>query len=53
MSMIIAPIRRALPLHEWPQGDQSGWAAALTPGDIFNTGGRAAHWAVRTRETNI
>lgn len=25
----------------------------LTPGDIFNTGGRAAHWAVRTRQTNI
>ncbi len=34
-------MRRALPVSEWPQGDQKAWAAAQAAGDIFDEGGRA------------
>jgi site-specific recombinase XerC len=53
MAVLIDPMRRALPFHEWPQGDQVGWTAAITAGDLFDPGGRAAHWAAATRQTNI
>ena len=53
MANLIEPMRRALPLVEWPQADQAAWCAAVTPGDIFDAGGRAAHWAPATQQTNI
>ncbi len=49
----IDSMRRALPLSEWPQADQNAWATAQAAGDIFDEGGGAAHWATRTRLTNI
>ncbi len=53
MGIVVDPIRRALPLDEWPPADQALWRAALTAGDLFDHGGGAAHWAVRTRQTNL
>ena len=53
MGMVVDPIRRALPLDEWPPADQALWRAALTAGDLFDQGGGAAHWATRTQQTNI
>lgn len=53
MARPIDPMRRALPLSEWPQADQEAWVAAQVAGDIFDEGGHAAHWAARTRLTNI
>ena len=47
------PMRRALPISEWPHTDQAGWVKAMVEGDIFDEGGDAAHWAARTRATNI
>jgi site-specific recombinase XerC len=52
MARPIDPMRRALPVSEWPHNDQDAWVAAQTKGDIFEDGGRAAHWASRTRQTN-
>ena len=49
----IDPMRRALPVSKWPEADQNAWAAAQTAGDIFDEGGYAAHWAPRTRLTNV
>lgn len=49
----IDPMRRALAVCEWPQADQGAWAAAQAAVDIFDEGGGAAHWAARTRLTNI
>ncbi|SCY92412.1 tyrosine-type recombinase/integrase [Microvirga guangxiensis] len=49
----VDPMRRALPVSEWPQMDQDAWATAQANGDIFDEGGHAAHWAPRTRLTNI
>ena len=46
-------MRRALPVSEWPRGDQEAWANAQVEGDIFEDGGAAAHWAARTRLTNV
>jgi integrase len=46
-------MRRTLPLTEWPQKDQDAWTAAQAAGDIFDEGGSAAHWAARTRTTNV
>ena len=45
--------RRALPVGQWPESDKQAWAAALAAGDVFEGGGRAAHWAERTKLTNI
>jgi site-specific recombinase XerC len=53
MANLIEAMRRALPLVEWPWADQAAWSAAVTPGDIFDHGGRAAHWASRTKLTNL
>ena len=47
MGIVVDPIRRALPLDEWPPADQALWRAALTAGDLFDQGGGAAHWAVK------
>src|SRR6476619_6183548 len=53
MGIVVDPIRRGLPYDEWPAADQALWRAALTTGDLFDEGGGAAHWATRTRQTNI
>ena len=36
MGIVVDPIRRALPLDEWPPADQALWRAALTAGDLFD-----------------
>jgi hypothetical protein len=46
------PMRRGLPVSEWPQVDQEAWAKAQTSGDIFDEGGSASHWAEATKRTN-
>ena len=40
MARPVDPMRRTLPLAEWPQVDQDAWAKAQTTGDIFDEGGR-------------
>ena len=47
------PMRRSWKLHEWPERDQVSWAAAIQKGYILDGEGPAAHWANRTKETNI
>ena len=49
----IDPSRRSLPFQEWPANDQNAWSQAIQPGDILDGQGPAAHWAERTKETNI
>jgi integrase len=53
MARTLDPMRRTLPLAEWPQADHAAWAKAQANGDIFNEGGTAAHWAPATRRTNL
>ncbi|KLK92654.1 hypothetical protein AA309_13275 [Microvirga vignae] len=53
MARTVDPMRRALPVSKWPQRDQETWAAAQADGDIFDEGSGAAHWASRTRLTNV
>lgn len=53
MTRPVDPMRRALPVAEWPRRDQDAWTRTQTAGDIFDEGGGAAHWASRTRLTNI
>jgi hypothetical protein len=53
MARLIHPMRRALPVAEWPQADRQAWAAAQAAGDVFDEGGGASHWAPRTRLTNV
>ena len=49
----IDPSRRSLPFQEWPVNDQNAWSQAIQPGDILDGQGPVAHWAERTKETNI
>ena len=49
MVRMVDPMRRTLPLAEWPPIDQEAWDAAQAAGDIFDEGGRAA----RTCQTNV
>lgn len=49
----VDPMRRCLPVSEWPLGDRQAWMAAQMTGDVFDEEGRAAHWAARTCQTNI
>jgi site-specific recombinase XerC len=53
MARKIDPMRRALPISEWPTVDCNAWQAALTCGDAFEDGGGAVDWAAKTRLTNI
>jgi integrase/recombinase XerD len=43
--------RRALSLEEWPSGDRSAWAIAITAADVLDEPGLAAHWRPKTRHT--
>jgi site-specific recombinase XerC len=52
MARPVAPMRRALPVSEWPLIDRQAWMTAQMTGDVFDDEGRAAHWATRTRQTN-
>lgn len=53
MGKYIDPQRRSLRLHEWPQSDRDAWEKAVAPGNVFDGRGPAAHWAPRTKITNI
>ena len=43
------PMRRCIPVEQWPAGDRAAWQAAIRPGDPFEPGGLAANWRSRTR----
>ncbi|TVR07177.1 MAG: site-specific integrase [Salinarimonadaceae bacterium] len=49
----VDPMRRSLPLAEWPASDAALWALARTPAGLFDDHGGAAHWHPRTCQTNI
>lgn len=53
MARPVDPMRRAIPFAEWPGLDRAAWEAAVAEGDIFDGQGPAAHWANRTKQTNI
>jgi site-specific recombinase XerD len=53
MARPVDPMRRALPLKEWPEVDRLAWGTAIAEGDILDGQGPVAHWAVCTKETNI
>ncbi len=53
MARPVDPMRRALPFADWPCRDQMAWEMAIAEGDIFDGQGPAAHWATRTKQTNI
>lgn len=53
MARKIKPSRRSLPFQEWPENDTHAWIQAIQSGDILDGQGPAAHWARRTKETNI
>lgn len=52
MARMVDPMRRTLPVSDWPPVDQKTWAVAQTAGDIFDEGGRATQWAAATKRTN-
>jgi len=47
------PQRRSLRFHEWPERDRKAWEKVVAPGTVFSGRGPGAHWAPRTKETNI
>ena len=53
MARPVDPMRRALPFPDWPYLDQKAWQAAIVEGDLFDGRGPAAHWATRTKQTNV
>ena len=53
MARAVDPMRRALPLAEWPGQDKRAWLDAVAEGDILDGRGPAAHWATATKRTNI
>lgn len=53
MNKHIDPTRRGLRYPEWPQIDRDAWEKAVAPGNVFDGRGPAAHWAPRTKTTNI
>ncbi len=53
MARPVDPMRRALPFADWPCLDQKAWEMAIAEGDILDGQGPAAHWATRTKQTNI
>lgn len=52
MVRLVDPMRRGMPVSEWPQVDREAWAKTQVGGDIFDEGGGAAHWAEATKRTN-
>ena len=53
MARKIDPSKRSMPFDEWPMRDQDAWHQAVRLGDILDGQAPAAHWAERTKETNI
>ena len=53
MAKQIDPQRRGLRFHDWPQTDRNAWENAIAAGNVFDGRGPAAHWAPRTKKTNI
>lgn len=47
------PQRRSLRFDEWPQVDRESWEKVVAPGTVFGGRGPGAHWAARTKETNL
>lgn len=43
--------KASLPLDDWPASDKAAWEKALSPGDIFDDAGQAAHWRPATQGT--
>ncbi len=42
------PVRRCLPLAQWPEGDRAAWMAAHRRGGLLDDDGLAAAWAPAT-----
>jgi integrase len=42
------PVRRCLPMAQWPEGDRAAWAAAHRRGGLLDDDGLAAAWAPAT-----
>lgn len=42
------PVRRSIPLAQWPLADRVAWTEALAPGDILEPGGPASLWRPAT-----
>jgi len=42
------PVRRCLPLVQWPEGDRAAWVAAHRRGGLLDDDGLAAAWAPAT-----
>ena len=53
MKRSVDPMRRSLPYDEWPEIDRRAWNEAVAEGDLLDGRGPVAHWAKRTKETNI
>lgn len=47
------PSRTALPFAKWPAGDRFAWEQAIAGGDPLEKEGNAAHWAAKTKQTNL
>jgi len=43
------PVRRCLPVSQWPAADRAAWQRALEPGDILDPGGPAGEWSPALR----
>src|SRR5436190_18153301 len=44
------PSRRCRPVAEWPNLDRLAWQAAITEGDLLETGGGGSEWAPCSRQ---
>ena len=42
------PVRRCLPVAQWPEADRAAWAAAHRRGGLLDDDGLAASWAPAT-----
>lgn len=47
------PIRRCMPLEEWPARDREAWIKATTSAGPLDDSGLAAHWRDETRRATI
>lgn len=53
MPACLDPSRATLPFAQWPAGDRLAWEQAIATGDPLEDEGPAAHWAPRTKQTNL
>ena len=45
----VPPDLLCLPIHRWPETDQTCWKAGTTPGKLFAAAGAGAKWSPRSR----